>query len=267
MSITTALLFTTLCVAMDQGATQTTTPVPAPKAETQQATTQQAAPPPAADTAPPQPAAPAPAPALDARHRIEVRFGGWANGWDSYPDDWHTSGSAQGAFGLEYLSFVRHDLGIGIAVTGLGRAQGDWGGGHDTGSAQMLSGIPVVVRWYPIRRLTRTRAVEPYVTAGIGPVFGVDSAYVDGHGTHDGHWTNEWPFTNDWHNGDLTSTRVATTVGGRVGGGVDFRLGSTFTLGVSGAWNWDAGFPDGLWRGARPNGGEFTVVLGWNFGR
>jgi hypothetical protein len=263
MIITTALLFTALCVGVDQGPTHTAAPVPTPKAESPQAT----APPPVAGDALPQPVAPSPSPALDARHRIEVRFGGWANGWSGYPDDWHSSGSAQGAFGLEYLSFVRNDLGIGIAVTGLGRAQGDWDGGHDTGSAQMVSGIPVVVRWYPIRRLTRTRSVEPYVTAGIGPVFGVDTAYVDGHGTPDGHWTNDWPWTNDWHNDDLTSTRVATTVGGRVGGGVDFRLGSVFTLGVSGAWNWDAGFPEDLWRGARPNGGEFTVVLGWNFGR
>jgi len=257
MIITTALLFTALCVGVDQGPTQAAAAVPTPKAESPQAT----APPPVAGDALAQPVAPPPAPALDARHRIELRFGGWANGWYDYSDDWHTSGSAQGAFGLEYLSFVRHDLGIGIAVTSLGRAQGDWDGGHDTGSAQIVSSIPVVVRWYPIRRLTRTRSVEPYVTAGIGPVFGVDTAYVDGHGMHDGHWTN------DWHNDDLASTRVATTVGGRVGGGVDFRLGSVFTLGVSGAWNWDAGFPDDLWRGARPNGGEFTVVLGWNFGR
>jgi hypothetical protein len=249
MITTAALLFTTLCVGVDQGPARTAAPIPALEAQS------------------PQPAAPSPAPALDARHRIEIRFGGWANGRYDYPDDWHTSGSAQGAFGLEYLSFVRNDLGIGIAVTTLGRAQGDWDGWPDAGSAQFVTGIPVVVRWYPIRRLTRTRSVEPYVTAGIGPVFGVDTAYVDGHGTHDGHWTNDWPWTSDWHNGNLASTRVATTVGGRVGGGVDFRLGSAFTLGVSGAWNWDAGLPDDLWRGAGPNGGEFTVVMGWNFGR
>ena len=101
MIITTALLVTALCAGLDQDPARAAAPIPTPKAETQQA-----APPPVAGAASPQPAAPSPAPALDARHRIEVRFGGWANGWYDYPDDWHTSGSAQWAFGLEYLSFV-----------------------------------------------------------------------------------------------------------------------------------------------------------------
>jgi hypothetical protein len=103
--------------------------------------------------------------------------------------------------------------------------------------------------------MTRTRSVEPYVTAGIGPVFGVDSVYTDDHDSH------------GWDHDEFGSARVGTTIGGRLGGGMDFRLGSVFTLGVAGAWNWDAGFSDDLWRGARPGGGEFTVVLGWNFGR
>jgi hypothetical protein len=93
------------------------------------------------------------------------------------------------------------------------------------------------------------------VTAGIGPVFGVDSNYADWHGWHDG------------HGGGVSSTRVATAFGGRIGGGLDFRLGSTFTLGMSGAWNWDTGFPADLWRGEPPSGGEFAFTMGWNFGR
>ena len=52
--------------------------------------------------------------ARSARHRIEVRFGGWGGGWYDHHDDWHYSDSAQGAFGLEYLNFVRNDLGVGI---------------------------------------------------------------------------------------------------------------------------------------------------------
>jgi hypothetical protein len=193
--------------------------------------------------------------ALDPRHRIEARFGGWGNGWYDYGDDWHYAGSAQGAFGLEYLTFVRRDLGVGVGLSFLVRAQGDWEGLVDAGTARVTTGLPVVVRWYPVRSLTRTRSVEPYLTAGIGPVFGVDTVYTDDHGPH------------DWHYDQIGSARVGTTIGGRLGGGVDFRLGSVFTLGVAGAWNWDAGFSDELWAGPRPGGGEFTVVLGWNFGR
>jgi hypothetical protein len=69
------------------------------------------------------------------------------------------------------------------------------------------------------------------------------------------------------HHDGAYSTHVGTTIGGRLGGGVDFRLGSVFTLGVAGAWNWDAGFSEDMWRGTRPGGGEFSVVLGWQFGR
>ncbi len=192
--------------------------------------------------------------ALDPRHRIELRFGGWGSGWYDYHDDGHYAGSAQGAFGLEYLNFIRSDLGVGIGVSSLVSGRGDWEGVADAGTSRGTVSIPVVVRWYPVRRVTRTRSVEPYVTAGIGPVFGVDSVYTDDHDAHGYH-------------DEFGSTRVGTTFGGRLGGGVDFRLGSVFTLGVAGAWNWDTGFSDDFWPGPRPSGGEFTAVLGWNFGR
>ncbi len=128
-----------------------------------------------------------------------------------------------------------------VGISSLVSARGDWEGLGDAGSVRATTGIPLVVRWYPVRRMTWTRSVEPYVTAGMGPVFG-------------------------WYHDEFGSARVGTTFGGRLGGGLDFRLGSVFTLGVAGAWNWDAGFSDDFWRGARPGGGEFTVVLGWNFG-
>jgi hypothetical protein len=119
------------------------------------------------------PAPPHPAYAIDRRHRIEIRFGGWADDWYDSEEDWHTSGSTQGAFGFEYLNFVRQDLGIGVGVNGLVRASGDWERSDDEGEAHVISSIPVVIRWYPIRRATRVRSVEPYVTAGVGPVFDV----------------------------------------------------------------------------------------------
>ena len=210
--------------------------------------------------------------ALDARHRIEVRFGGWADGWAGDYDDCCYSGSAHGAFGVEYLHFLRNDLGVGVAVTGYGAANG-WSYALDgEGTAQALVSVPVVVRWYPVRRLTQVRAVEPYVTAGIGPAFGVNSAWVDyghPHGRTDWQDWRNWPNWDDWDDWDhgVSSTRVSTALGGRIGGGVDFRLGSVFTLGLSGAWNWSTGFADDLWFRPDPSGGEFTVTMGWQFGR
>ncbi len=195
----------------------------------------------------------------DGRHRIEVRFGGWAEGWhDGYGPLWEGSGSVHGAFGLEYLHLVRPDLAIGIGVSGLVRVVDEGRGWDDGGAAQATCGIPVVARWYPVRRLTTMRHVEPYVSAGIGPVFGVNTVYADGFTP----WGGQW----GWNGQELSSTRVGTTIGGRLGGGADFRLGSVFTLGVSAAWNWD-GFSNGQGWGPRPGGGEFDVVLGWMFGR
>jgi hypothetical protein len=195
------------------------------------------------------------APSLDSRHRIEVRFGGWGDGWyEGHGDNWDYAGSAKGAFGLEYLSFIRNDIGIGVGFSSLVRAD-DCHECFESGAARVVTSVPVIVRWYPVRRLTRSRLVEPYVTGGIGPVFGVDTIYSRG---HEG---------GAWYHDEYSSTRVGTTFGGRVGGGVDFCLGRIFTLGVSGAWNWDSGFSNDLWRAARPSGGEFTVALGWNFGR
>jgi hypothetical protein len=191
---------------------------------------------------------------FDPRHRFEMRFGGWGDGW--YDEYGHSSygGSGYGAFGLEYLSFVTNDLGIGVGLTSLMRATGDFDGWGDAGTAQVTTSIPIVARWYPARRLTRQRSIEPYLTAGIGPVFGVDAIYSDNDPHH-------------WSHDEWESTHVGTTIGGRVGAGVDFRIGHVFTLGLSGAWNWDAGFSHDAWQASRPGGGEFNVVLGWQFGR
>jgi hypothetical protein len=184
---------------------------------------------------------------IDKRHRIELRFGGW--GGYSYDGQVHDVDSARFAFGLEYLHFIRNDIGIGLAISTLSAVEGawdDWGDWNDTGSARATCSVPIVARWYPARRLTGTRAVEPYLAAGLGPVFGADTVFTEYHGPH------------GWHETEWSSTRVGTTFGGRLGGGVDVRLGSVFTLGFAGAWNWDAS--------SRPDSGEFTLVLGWNFG-
>ena len=153
------------------------------------------------------------------------------------------------------LNFVRNDLGVGLAITTLAAANGGWHEWEDGGAGRALFSIPIVARWYPVRRLTSVRSVEPYLTAGIGPVFAADEVYVHDSDLH------------GWDHDYVSSGHVGTAFGGRIGGGVDFRLGHVFTVGVGGAWNWDTGFHGDAWNGARPGGGEFTVAFGWNFGR
>jgi opacity protein-like surface antigen len=193
---------------------------------------------------------------IDARHRLEVRVGGWGDGWyERHGDSWEDhSGSGRGAFGVEYLSFLSRDFAIGVGFSSLVRAD-DCGECLATDTARVVTIVPVTARWYPARRLTRSRAVEPFITGGIGPVFGVDTIH-----THDQDST-------DGCGDDVESTKVGTAFGTRVGAGVDFRITTRFTLGVAGAWSWDSGFSSDLWRAPRPKGGEFTVTFGWNFGR
>lgn len=263
MTIATALLLTLVSGGTPQAPTTITTTTDEAATARRQAARYEAPADtpdrsPAAAEVPGHPDTPDNEPSLDGRHRLEVRFGGWGDGWyEGRGHNWDYTGSARGAFGVEYLSFIRNDIGIGVGVSGLVRADACTGCSSDEESARAVIGTPVIVRWYPVRRVTRTRVVEPYVTVGFGPVFGVDTIYT--HDTHDS--------DSRWNCDGHSSTRVGTTFGGRAGAGIDFRIGHLFTLGVSGAWNWDAGFADDQWRGTRPKGGEFTVAFGWNFGR
>jgi hypothetical protein len=260
MTIATALLFTTIAVGTPQASQNIPTSTGDATASSNMLARRDASaetPDGSADSARPFVARQAPdrEPSIDGRHRLEVRFGGWGDGWyEGRRDDWNYTGSTRGAFGVEYLSFIRNDIGIGVGVSGLVRADACAGCSSDQESARAVISMPVSIRWYPVRRLTRSRMVEPYVTAGIGPVFGVDTIY-----THDDdcHWDRD----------GYASTRVGTTFGGRAGAGLDFRIGHVFSLGVAGAWNWDAGFANDQWRAPRPKGGEFTVAFGWTFGR
>ena len=90
--------------------------------------------------------------------------------------------------------------------------------------------------------------MKPYVDLSIGPVFGEFSgASVGVGGTHAGEV-------------------VEVSVGGLVGGGVDFHVSRGFSLGVSGGYRWMGDFSRPI--GARDNysGFELTLNIGWLFG-
>jgi hypothetical protein len=249
MIIATALLLTSLSGPLPQGQNPATS---AGGAEPQKAATSaheksDVSNPPTVTTPPRDASSP------DGRRRIEFRFGGWDDGQDAGPRYWHhRQWTGYGAIGFEYLSFVRNDLGVGVGLTSLVRPD-ECRGCSGSDAAQSVTSIPLIVRWYPARRLVRARTVEPYVAAGIGPVFGVDIVRSVG---GDGARVQ-----------DVEHPRTEARFGGRVGGGMDVRLGRAFTIGVGGAWNWDTGFSHDFWLGPRPKHGEFTMSFGWNFGK
>lgn len=111
------------------------------------------------------------------RHRIEARFGVWRSPRFSHGEsqrDIETS-SADFAFGVEYLRLVAYDVAIGVGAQTRVRGteqRFDRDNSYTTGGTTVM--VPFVARWNPLRRLTRWRTLEPYVTGGFGPVIRAD---------------------------------------------------------------------------------------------
>jgi hypothetical protein len=66
--------------------------------------------------------------------------------------------------------------------------------------------------------------------------------------------------------GAQMGARTEATIGGHVGGGVDFHLARWFSVGVNAGYNWMADFSEPV--GTRDNysGPELGVSFGWLFG-
>lgn len=186
------------------------------------------------------------------RHRIELRMSLHDSPGASFVQDGrHTHwGSGNVGGGFEYLHYVSPDLAVGFAIDSQARGEGHsdwWDDNLDNGNATVA--MPVVVRWNFARRFTDWRAIEPYVTGGVGPVFRAD-----------------WLSTGGWRHHSHTSAEVSTTIGGRLGLGFDARLSSVFTLGLAGTWRW-SDRPEGVsGYGKEDRGGEVSFTIGFNFG-
>jgi hypothetical protein len=188
----------------------------------------------------------------DARHRMEARLGLRHRPSISVSEssrDVHTSSVNVGG-GVEYLYYVASDVGVGVSATSLARGvvtSVDHEDGVSSGHATIF--VPLVARWNFVRRLTDWRTVDPYVTASVGPVFRVD-----------------WSTTEDRHDSHTTAD-TATSIGGRLGLGLDVHLGSVWTLGLVGAWNWSDRSDTVAGYGNRDRGGELAFTMGWEWGR
>lgn len=211
-------------------------------------------PPRAARPTPDRPARRGPAP--DPANRIEVRLGiaprpVYSSAiTPSVPPQHRTS--ADFGLGAEYLRAFGPDVAIGFAVSTLVLTRHDWIEDHaedGTRTSGASTFIPAVVRWNFCRRLTAWRLVEPYLTGGVGPLVRTTSVTI-----------------GDRHDRDRTSEST-TSIGGRLGAGVDVRLGTVFTLGVVGAWNWSDRPDPSIGYGSRDRGAEASVTMGWSWGR
>jgi len=185
--------------------------------------------------------------AVNGRNRIALRWGMW-----NTPGSRVTVGVGMSDLfgGIEYARYVREDLSIAITFVGLAGIvgtestnEGLFAGTADIGSVQVLS------RWNPFAKGREAESIKPYVAVGLGPVFGSSVGTFSGSGTR------------------LAGVNEQATVGGHVGGGVDFHLARWFSVGVNGGYNWMADFSTPV--GARSNysGPEFGMTFGFLFGK
>lgn len=186
--------------------------------------------------------------AVDGRNRLTVRWGMWrASGSGSTVTTGVDSGDVFG--GIEYTRYVREDLSITFGpqfVDGaVGTSVGPQGVFSGTSS---VTAVPVTVRWNPWRPATY-QAAKPFVAVGLGPVFGGSTGSFVGGGVV--------------QNG----VQSEATVGGHVGGGVDFHVARCFSIGVNAGYNWMVDFSKPV--GGRDNysGPEVGMSLGWLFGK
>ena len=186
--------------------------------------------------------------AVDGRNRLTLRFGMWRA---SGSDRTITSGVDDGDLfgGFEYTRWLREDLSVTFGPQFVDGVVGSSVGpnGVFSGTASVTA-LPLTVRWNPWRAHAY-EPIKPFLAVGLGAIFG-DS-------------------TGSFVGGGIIQNGVQSevTVGGHIGGGVDFHIARCFSLGVNGGYNWMADFSTPV--GGRDNysGPEVGLSLGWLFGK
>ena len=185
--------------------------------------------------------------AVDGRNRLTVRWGMWrASGSANTITTGVDSGDVFG--GIEYTRYVRENLSVTFGPQFVDGVVGSSVGpqGVFSGTSSVVA-VPVTVRWNPWRA-SSYEAAKPFVALALGPVFGESTGNFVGGGVVQ------------------SGVHSAATVGGHIGGGIDFHIARCFSIGVNGGYNWMADFSRPV--GGRDNysGPEIGMSLGWLFG-
>ena len=187
--------------------------------------------------------------AVAGRNRLDLRFGMWRRGSDSQVV---TSGidSSDIVAGMRYTRYFKENLAATFAIEAGGGQLGNvvTPNGVFSGISGILS-LPVGVRWNPLQFGREADGIKPYLSFSAGPVIG------DSNGNYVGNRTR------------ISGIHTSATIGGFVGGGVDFHFARWFALGVDTGYNWMADFAQPV--GGRDNYSGFgaTLNLGLLWGR
>jgi len=187
---------------------------------------------------------------LDGRNRIDLRWtistedGGTAV---STPGVSVTTSGAGFGGGLDYYRWFREDWALAISASGRAVDASTYTDFTGTGTqATSIASLLVGVRWTPTRN--PRASVRPYVTGLVGPYIGSGTSTSTGLGVR-------------------VETKALAAPGIFLGGGVDFRIGGHFLLGVGVGADLPANFSEEI--GGRKNYRAFqmNVTFGWAWGR
>jgi len=189
---------------------------------------------------------------LAKRSRLELRAGYWNPREKRQTSNIGTvlvSQSAENIMGsLSYTYWPQENLSTYVALTGLvveaGRFVGTQGVSND---AVVIYTLLFGLRFYLPAPRPETR-FRPYLTAGVGPFFAIDAKNETGVQV-------------------VQSAKTLGTVGGQIGGGIDFPIGRHFLLGANMGYNVMMDFSETL--GGRKNysGIELGMGFSWVFGK
>jgi Caspase domain len=190
--------------------------------------------------------------AVAGRNRIAILAGGW--GGDGTVD----VGEGGNVFaGAQYTRYFREDLAMtftvvaGSGMSGVSRsALGQFAG------QALITSIPIGVRWNPLHGRFMAPGVKPYINIAVGPVYGNTQGVFQ---------AGAAPFQSG--GAALVGTHSYATVGGHIGGGVDFHIARPFSIGVNAGYNWMADFPQPVGSRKSYSGPEVGTAFGFLFGK
>jgi hypothetical protein len=194
--------------------------------------------------------------AVAGRNRVEFRLGMWRGTGEPEAPPRFAAGAQTVDLrgGFQYTRFLRENLAATLSFDVLS-AQADlvmFDGVSLTGTSRQRSeivSIPVGLRWNPLRGDLRTKPVKLYLGASLGPVIG----------SHTGGSIDETTV--------FAGTRVAMTVGGFLGGGVDVLVGRHWSLGVNAGYSWMADFAETIGTRKNYSGVDVGIGIGWVWGK
>jgi hypothetical protein len=192
--------------------------------------------------------APRPRFAVSGRNRFELVTGTWRVG---DPERSVTAGTDTDVMGgIAYTHYFREDLAVTLSLVGVGIQSGAVVSSRGVASGT-VGGFATLVgaRWNPLKGNHALHAVKPFVSVAAGPISGVSEGSFVGADTIS------------------TGSTTHTTLGGHFGGGVDFHVTRSLSIGLDVGYNAMLNFSRPVGLRDNLNGPQVAVGIGWLFGK